>query len=66
MSAPKVRVGELLPHLRRRPERFELLESDDTRLRSLAAQGDMVAALVLALKPGQRQLMRARLIRPPA
>ena len=58
---PKVRVGKLLPHLKRRADRLALLSASDEALSALMVKGDMVAGLVLALKPPQRVLMRARL-----
>ena len=58
---PKVQVGKLLPHLKRRADRLALLAASDEALSALMAKGDMVAGLVLALKPPQRVLMRARL-----
>lgn len=58
-SAP--RVGELLPHVRRHPEREKLLDEPADKLRERMGAGDMVAALVLKLTSGQRTLLRARL-----
>lgn len=55
------RVGEVLPHVRRHPQRDMLLKATDEMLRAAMAAGDMVAGLLLAMAPAQRVLLRARL-----
>lgn len=58
-SAP--RVGELLPHIRRHPQRDALVREPREALRQRMAAGDMVAGLLLALSDAQLTLLRARL-----
>lgn len=55
------RVGEVLPHVRRHPQRDALAKAARAELERLMAAGDMVAGLLLAMSDAQRALLRARL-----